>query len=956
MILEKYIKISGARENNLKNVSVNIPHGKHTVIVGVSGSGKSTLAYDVIYATGQKRLLECLSEQVRQFTSQLKRPDVNFIEGLTPVISLKQHKPAKNPRATIGTLSEISTYIRYLYAIIGEAVCPICHRNYPIHSTNYLIRELSELPENTTIELQFPIYKDKNKKYDDFFAELRKKGFKRIEVDGERRDLRDWIFFNKEPNCIMVVADKIQVHKELTRSDLQVIQNAFLYGEGFVRIVIPNTEERERCQWFFDKHGCKEHGVVTADIMPSFFSFNNFNSSCKECHGTGLKKIASPITLVQNKKKSLREGPFFSQVYNNKQPFWFMLMYSLAKHYKFSFDEPFENLPQFARDIIFYGSKGETFPLLKPEGYDKEMPKYTAKVGENVEFEGLVTRLNRYYQRKESTELTNAEEDFFNKFMIDEICPSCHGSRLKPQRQFIKINGYNYHELGNMEIGDLKLFIEKIEVPLEKTDALLPVIEEIKKRLNSLVNIGLQYLSLNRRVDSLSGGEYQRVRLAGQIGSGLTGLTYIIDEPTVGLHGMDNIKIIKLLEQLRDKGNTVITIEHDLDIIRKADYIIEMGPGAGSEGGEIVAAGTIEDILKQDKSVIAKLLRHSNKDDIVSEAQAIEKCDFLKIIGAEGHNLKNIDVSIPLNRLVCVTGVSGSGKSSLIIDILYKAFWRSLHDAKTIPGKYLRIEGMEKIKDVYAIDQSSISRSKKSIPATYIGVFDHIRSIFAECEASKKMGLTDISYFSFNAQGGCPACKGMGYQDTHIHYLGDLKILCPVCKGKRYNSEVLEVLYKGKNIAEVLKLNFEAALHFFEDNPYIYDKLKFVCDLGLGYMTLGQQINTISGGEAQRIRLAKEISRNRGKKNMLYIMDEPTNGLHSQDIEKLLRTIRGIIGKGNSMVIIEHNAELIKKADYIIDIGPGPGKYGGEVVVQGNLQNIMECQLSKTGQYLKSYL
>lgn len=952
---KNYIRINGAREHNLKNISVNIPHGKHTVIVGVSGSGKSTLAYDVIYAAGQKRLLDCISEQLKRFTSQLKQPDVNFIEGLTPVISLKQYKPSNNPRATIGTLSEISIYLRYLYTMVGTVNCPYCGTNYPIRPFHYLIKDLEKLPESTIVELQFPVYKIKSMKYEEFFYNLRKKGYKRIEIDGVRKDLRDWITIDKQPITMMVIADKLEIHQELSRSDIQAIQNAFHQGEGFIRIVIPDITEREKCDWFFKKHGCADHGMFTADILPSFFSFNDMSSSCEDCRGTGIKKAAFPDILVKNKRKSLKLGPFFSQVYDNNKPFYFMRMYSLSKHYKFSFEDPFDTLPDFAKKIIFYGTNGETFPLLRPDSYKKEMPSYTAKVGESIDFEGLVTGINNLYKNKQKYEFTEAQEKFFNRFMIDEACQSCNGTRLKPQRQFISINGYNYYDLGDMELNDLKLFIDNLEIPPEKTDAVLPVINELRTRINSLIMIGLGYLNLNRRADTLSGGEYQRVRLAGQIGSGLMGLTYIIDEPTVGLHGLDNIKIINLLDQLRQKGNTVVTIEHDLDIVTHADYIIEMGPGAGIKGGEIVSTGTIDDIINNDKSVIASFLKRKN-NEMIAKHTCIEDKPMLKVIGARANNLKNIDISIPLNSLVCLTGISGSGKSSLAIEILYKAFWSSLHDPRVIPGEHLQIEGREMIKDVYCIDQSPINRSRTSIPATYIGVFDAIRKIFGECKDAKKYRLTDIAYYSFNAKGACPSCKGRGYMDTHVHYLGDLQTICPICKGSRYNRDVLEVLYKEKNIAQVLALNIETALFFFEDNSYIYNKLKVIFDLGLGYMTLGQQINTVSGGEAQRIRLAKEISKIRGKKDMLYIMDEPTTGLHSKDIERLLKAIRSIIDKGNSMIIIEHNPDVIIQADYIIDIGPEAGKNGGEVVVAGTLQDIINCPRSKTGQYLKSYM
>lgn len=952
--MENYIKIRGAREHNLKNISVDIPHNKHTVIVGVSGSGKSTLAYDVIYAAGQKRLLDCLSEQVKRFTSQLKQPDVNFIEGLTPVISLKQYKPRKNPRATIGTLSEVSSYLRYVYTTVGRASCPICNKGFMISSIHLLIKELERLPKSTVIEIQFPIYKSRTKKYEELFSELRKKGYKRIEIDGERKDLRDWIVIDNTPASIMVICDKIQIQGELSRSEIQIIQNAIFQGEGFLRIVVPDEEQRSKCQCFFEKYGCLEHGIVMAEVKASFFSFNDFNSACEECHGSGLRKVVYPYTLVQNSKKSLSKGPFFTQVCNIKHSFWFMLMYSLAKHYGFSFEEPFEELSSFAKDIIFYGTKGEKIPLIRPEGYDKEMPSYTPRVGEMVEFEGLVNRINKYYDDKQGAELTESEENFFNKFMSDEVCKSCKGTRLKPQRQFIQVNGYDFNALGNIEINELKTFLRDIKVPYEKEDVLLPVMNEINTRIDSLIRIGLGYLSLNRRADTLSGGEYQRVRLAGQIGSGLMGLTYIIDEPTTGLHGFDNIKIIDLLEQLRSQGNTVITIEHDTDIIKKADYLIEIGPCAGINGGEVIAKGTLQEVMSNSNSVVAPFLKH--REYVTIKSINDNKYEFIKIFGAQANNLKNIDVSIPLNKLVCFTGISGSGKSSLVIEILYKVFWSRLHDPRVIPGEHLRIDGMEKIKDVYCIDQSPISKSSKSIPATYIGVFDAIRKIYSECEDAKNNELEDVSNFSFNSKGGCLRCKGKGYLDSHIHYLGDLHMECPICKGDRYNSETLEVLYKDKNIAQVLNMNFEEALSFFEDQSYIRDKLKYLCDLGLGYMKLGQQINTISGGEAQRLRLAKEISKIRGKKNMLYIMDEPTTGLHAKDIERLLGSIRTIIDKGNSVIVIEHNPEVILSSDYIIDMGPEAGKNGGQVVTAGTLGEILKCGESRTVQYLNEYM
>lgn len=954
-MVENYIKINGAREHNLKNISVDIPHGKHTVITGVSGSGKSTLAYDVIYATGQKRLFDCFSEQSKLLTNQLKQPDVNYIKGLTPVISMKQYEPRKNPRATIGTLCDASTYLRYLYALVGQARCPFCNRIYPVRALHYLVKELESLPESTTVELQFPVYKSKNKSYDAFFAELRNKGYKRIEIDGERKNFRDWINIEKQPKTMMLIEDSIQIQGELTKSNIHSIQKALQEGDGFLRVVIPDATQRERCGAFFQKHGCIDHGMVSADIQPSFFSFNDLRSGCFDCHGTGTQKSVYPATLIQNKKKSLKQGPFFSEVYNSKQPLKHVTLFSLAKHYNFSFEAPFDNLPEFAKDLIFYGTKGEKFVLSTPDGYDKELPKYSAKVGDSVEFEGIVNWVNRYYQERLSVEVTDAEQAFFNRFMVDEVCGSCHGTRLKPQRAFITIRDNTYFDLGNFEIIDLMNFLDDLELSVGKTEAIRSVIHEIKLRLNSLIKIGLGYLSLNRRADTLSGGEYQRVRLARQIGTDLMGLTYIIDEPTVGLHAADNARIIEILDDLCQQGNTVITIEHDLDIIKHADHIIEIGPGAGVNGGKIVAIGSVDEIIKNKKSINAPFLKPRKVEPRV-KVSSLGRHDFIRIIGAQANNLKNIDVSIPLNSLVCLTGVSGSGKSSLAIEIIYKAFWSSFHDSRVIPGKHTKIEGMEKIKDVYCIDQSSMGRSAKSTPATYIGVFDRIRILFSECEDAIKYDLNDASYYSFNAMGGCHSCKGKGYIDTHIHYLGSLETICSECNGSRYTSQVLEVLYKGKNIKQVLDLDFKTALSFFAEDKYIYNRLKYVCDLGLDYMTLGQPNNTISGGEAQRLCLAKEISKIRGKKNMLYIIDEPTTGLHPQDIENVMNVMKSIVEKGNSMLIIEHNPDVIINADHIIDVGPEAGRGGGEIVVSGSLEEIMACSRSKTGQYLTSYL
>lgn len=949
--MERYIKVSGARENNLCNIDVEIPHGKHTVITGVSGSGKTTLAYHVIYAVGQKRLMDCLSEQAKRLTIQLKQPDVNYIEGLTPVISLKQYKPNKNPRATVGTVSEISTYIRNLYSLAAEAFCPVCGKSYSICTLNQIINYIKSLPEETILEISYPVYKERNKKYDDFFSSLRSAGYQKIYIDEKYYNLNDWITIDETPSNMFVLEGYVKVKKELIRSDVKLLQKAVLLGEGFLRIKIKDDFVREKNNWFYEKYSCSKHYIFTLDILPSYFNINDLNSSCKECHGTGISKKTSPLTMLQDKHKSLQKGPFHSIFYNPKQPFWYMLMYSMAQYYKFSFTDPFEELSEYAQNLVYYGTNGETFPLLRPEGYDKQMPGYTPKEGEEVSFEGFVTRMDRYYRNKENTELTKSEEEAFNKYMLDEVCKSCEGTRLKPQRKYIKLYGLSYSELENLELYELKTLLNNITIREEKQDALTPIINEIKKRIEDLIDIGLGYLTLGRRIDTLSGGEYQRVRLSGQLGSGLTGLTYIIDEPTSGLHSADTEKISNIISKFIEGNNTVITIEHDIDIIKKADYIIEMGPKSGINGGKIIAEGSIDNIISNPNSIIATYLKKKythNKRKQISDSNS-----KLCIIGASANNLKNINVEIPLHKFICITGVSGSGKSSLAIETLYKAIWSKLYDSSVIPGKYERIEGIEFIKNVYCVDQKPINKAKTSIPASYIGIMDKIREVFAYSKEAITYGLNDISYFSYNAKGKCPTCNGLGYLETHIQYLGDMKIICSECNGGRYLNEILDVKYKGKNISEVLKMNFDEALEFFYDIPYLKNKIKNVYDLGLGYLSLGQPINTISGGEAKRLKLAKEISKNRGKKDMLYILDEPTTGLHIKDIDNLISCIQGIVNKGNTVLVIEHNPYIIQNADYIIDIGPGAGSKGGNVVVSGIYEELMKCEESITAKYLR---
>lgn len=947
-MMENSIRINGARENNLKNISVDIPHGKHTVICGPSGSGKSTLAYDIIYATGQKRMLDCLSEETKVFTKQMKQPDIDYIKGLTPVISLKQHEPRKNPRATISTLTDANAYLKYMFSLMGQASCPLCKSAYPVHSFHDLVSALENLPVGTSIEIQFPVFKRHNLSYDDFFSSIRKKGYKKIELDDVGKDLRDWIEVDQPPQLMMVIADSFFMEGSLSKSSLEALKNALYEGDGFLRIKTSHETEL--------KIGCPHHGFVTAEITPLFFSFSDIKSVCEDCHGSGSQKKVYSRTLIQNEMKSLSQGPFYKDVYNCKQTVNYLTLYSMAEHFGFSMATPFHALPEDIKNLILHGSGQVTFPFLKPAGYEKEIPKYVLGMGENIGFEGIVPWLTRYFKNKEKTEITETEQAFFNRFLVDEVCEHCLGTRLKPNRQWIKVGGKTYSEMEKMAIDDLAVFLSNLKAPIEKSKAFQPISDEICSKLNALSKIGLGYLRLDRRVDTLSGGEHQRVRLAKQLGSdAMMGMTYIIDEPTVGLHGADNIKVVHLLNELCEQGNTIITIEHDFDLIKSADHIIEVGPGAGRNGGEIVAQGSFEEVMANENSINApfflekkKVLRFKPSNGTAHKS--------VEIRGARANNLKNIDVKIPLNQLVCFTGVSGSGKSSLVIDILYKAIWSVKHDAKVVPGEHAEIKGLELIQDVYCVDQSSIGKSSKSTTATYIGIMDRIRDLFATSEDALRFGLDDKSFFSFNAKGGCSSCRGKGFNDTHIHYLGNIKTLCTACHGERYKSGVLEVYYRGKHIKKVLDMSFDDAYNFFKDMPYIASKVKYVCDLGLGYMTLGQSVDTISGGEAKRLCLAKEMSKIKGKKHMLYILDEPTSGLHPKDVLKLMVVVRSIVERGHSVIVIEHNPDVILQADCIIDMGPEGGEHGGQVVKKGELADIMACKDSKTGQYMSDYL
>lgn len=948
-ILEHAIKLTRVSENNLKNIDVEIPYHKHTVIVGVSGSGKSTLAYDVIYATAQRKLLDCMADQEKRFNVKMKRPKVGSIDGLSTVISLKQVKPNMNPRSTIGTYTSIGSHIRSLIAIHGQCKCLICDGSYKQSNLFTIVKDLESLKPQTIVEVSFPYFFHKNTERELQIEELRKQGFRYIYVKNERRNLRDFIEIDADIEFIMVVESKFQSANTLNKSDINYIKSACQHGDHFISIHLFG-DDQESINQFYKKHGCSEHHLITLTVEASYFSYNDMSCACPECKGSGILKIVHPSKAIKSSKKSLRQGPFFSDVYLIRHPYYFMLLYSLSCHYGFSFDEPYEQLSPEAQDLIMYGSRGEKFTLLRPEGYDKELPNYLAKEGELVSFPGVLARIQDMYNWSQSSPLTPEQEKFFNTYMHESMCPDCNGTRLKKVKRYITLRGITYSELGKMEFSDLQDFFHQFQ----GNEMSEPIIDALEDRFLLMKEIGLEYLSFERRIDSLSGGEYQRLRIANQVGSGLVGLTYIIDEPTDGLHGSDNQKVIRVINRLLEKGNTVITIEHDYDVIRAADYIIEMGPGAGVNGGEVIAFGSLKEIQSNPNSIIGKYL--SQKSSYHMNTSSLKIDQSIRIMGIEANNIRNVDIVIPLDKITCFTGVSGSGKSSIVYEVLYKAFYSKLHDNRVIPGKYRSIEGFESIKNIICIDQSLLNGKNTSIPATYIDIFDTIRLLFTQCVEEESEMKDCKAYFSFNSKGACPACKGKGYIESYIHYFGETRIVCSECNGQQYIEDVLQVKYHGKHIKQVLDMTFTEALHFFEDQERIYDKVKLVCDLGLGYMQLGQQLSTVSGGEAQRMKLAREMSRYKNKKNLLYIFDEPTIGLHSQDVNYILDIMRRIVANQNTVVIVEHNPNVILSSDYIIDMGPNSGKHGGTVMFTGTPSELLHQAHSRTADYLRDYV
>ena len=938
---KQYIKIRGANEHNLKNISVDIPRNELVVLTGLSGSGKSSLAFDTIYAEGQRRYMESLSSYARQFLGQMEKPEVESIEGLSPAISIDQKSTNRNPRSTVGTVTEIYDYMRLLYARIGIPHCPKCGREIHKQTIDQMVDQIMAMPERTKIQLLAPVVRGRKGEHVKVLEQARKSGYMRVRIDGNLYELSEEIKLEKNiKHNIDIIVDRLVVKAGIENRLTDSIETVMSLSNGLMTVDVIGGEPVNFSQSF----SCPDCGISIDEVEPRSFSFNNPFGACPECFGLGYKMEFDEDLMIPDKSLSISQGAIVVmgwQSCTDKGSFTRAILDALAEEYHFSLDTPFQDYPKEIHDIIIYGTGGHEVKV-----------RYKSQRGEgiyDVAFEGLIENVNRRYKETFS-EASKAE---YETYMRITPCPACKGQRLKKESLAVTVGGPNIYQATNMSIVKFKEFMDGLTLtPMQQTIG-ASILKEIKARISFLIDVGLDYLSLSRATGTLSGGEAQRIRLATQIGSGLVGVAYILDEPSIGLHQRDNDKLLKTLLHLRDLGNSVLVVEHDEDTMRAADCIVDIGPGAGEHGGQIVAVGTAEEIMKNPESITGAYL--SGRLQIPVPDQRRTPTGWITVRGAEENNLKKIDVSFPLGVMTCVTGVSGSGKSSLVNEILYKALAKKLNRARTIPGKHKCIEGVEQLDKIIAIDQSPIGRTPRSNPATYTGVFDLIRDLFASTADAKAKGYNK-GRFSFNVKGGrCEACSGDGIIKIEMHFLPDVYVPCEVCGGKRYNRETLEVKYKGKSIYDVLDMTVEDALKFFENVPSITRKIQTLYDVGLGYVRLGQPSTELSGGEAQRIKLATELSK-RSTGKTIYILDEPTTGLHFADVHKLIEILRRLSDGGNTVVVIEHNLDVIKTADYIIDIGPEGGDKGGTVIAKGTPEEVAESPVSYTGKYVKKYL
>ena len=938
---KQYIKIRGAKEHNLKDISLDIPRDELVVLTGLSGSGKSSLAFDTIYAEGQRRYMESLSSYARMFLGQMEKPNVESIEGLSPAISIDQKSTNRNPRSTVGTVTEIYDYLRLLYARIGIPHCPKCGREIRKQTVDQMVDQVMTLPERTRIQILAPVVRGKKGTHQKLLENAKRSGYVRVRVDGEMYELSEEISLEKNiKHNIEIVVDRLSVKDGIQSRLADSIETVMKLADGLCMVDVVGGKP----MLFSQSFACPDCDISIAEVEPRSFSFNNPFGACPECSGLGYKMEFDEDLLIPDKSLSINQGAITGTGWQSCQKpgsFTRAILDAMCEEYGFDLDTPFEQYPKKIHDVIIHGTGGKVLKV-----------RYKGQRGEgiyDVAFEGLIQNMERRYKETYS-ESQKAE---YETYMRITPCKACKGMRLKPESLAVTICDKNIYELTAMSILDLAQFLNGMQLTKQQELIGSQLLREIRGRVQFLIDVGLDYLSLSRGTASLSGGEAQRIRLATQIGSGLVGVAYILDEPSIGLHQKDNDKLLKTLIHLRDLGNTVIVVEHDEDTMRAADYIVDIGPGAGSHGGEVVAQGTAEELMQIPESITGAYLSGRLKIPVPETRRT--PTGWLTVRGAKEHNLKNIDVKFPLGVMTCVTGVSGSGKSSLVNEILYKSLAKTLNRARTIPGEHRDILGTEQLDKIIAIDQSPIGRTPRSNPATYTGVFDMIRDLFASTSDAKARGYNK-GRFSFNVKGGrCEACSGDGIIKIEMHFLADVYVPCEVCGGKRYNRETLEVQYKGKNIFDVLDMTVEEALTFFENVPAIRKKIQTLYDVGLGYLKLGQPSTTLSGGEAQRIKLATELSR-RSTGKTIYVLDEPTTGLHFADVHKLVEILHRLADGGNTVVVIEHNLDVIKTADYIIDIGPDGGARGGTVVVQGTPEEVAKCPQSYTGQYVKRYL
>ncbi len=935
----QFIKIRGARANNLKNLNVDIPRDKLVVLTGLSGSGKSSLAFDTIYAEGHRRFVESLSSYARMFLGQMDKPDLDFIEGLSPAISIDQKTTSRNPRSTVGTVTEIYDYLRLLYARVGIPHCPVCGKEIRRQTVETILEKILSLPAGTRFMVAAPLVRGKKGSFQKQFEDARRSGFVRVRVDGSLYDLSETIELDKNlKHSIDIVVDRLVMREDLRPRLADSVETALKLADG--NLLILTVGEKEEELYFSQHFACEEHNVSFSEFSPRDFSFNNPFGACPACSGLGETPKISPDKILPDRSLSLRQGAIQVNGFKSlDESTWNgPLFAAVGKKYGFTLDTPIEKYSPHALDVLLYGSGSTTYTI------DRYFEKRVAH--QTVRFDGVVGIIEQ--------RMNAGHDEYYDAFVDNVPCKACGGARLNPTILAVTVGGKNIHEFCSLPINEALDFVDGLVFTETEKKIVKEIVKEIKARLQFLSAVGLEYLTLSRRAGTLSGGEAQRIRLATQIGSSLMGVIYILDEPSIGLHQRDNSKLIGTLKKLRDVGNSVLVVEHDEETMLASDYIVDIGPGAGIHGGEVVAAGTPDEIMQNPASITGAYLSGKKRIEI-PETRRPGNGKWLKIVGARENNLKNIDVEIPLGMMVAVTGVSGSGKSSLINSILYESLAKTLNRAQTSPGRHDRIEGAEVLDKVINIDQAPIGRTPRSNPATYTGLFNDIRELFATTPEAKARGYT-AGRFSFNIKGGrCEACEGDGVKKIEMHFLPDVYVTCDVCKGRRYNKETLDIRYKGRTIYDVLEMTIEEGLHFFENLPRIYNRLKTLYEVGLGYIKIGQSSTTMSGGEAQRVKLAAELSK-RSTGKTLYILDEPTTGLHSDDVNRLVYVLSRLVDAGNSVVIIEHNLDLIKTADYIIDLGPEGGDGGGRIVTAGTPEEVAACPNSYTGQYLKGIL